>query len=49
MQESYRRVELFSLIPTCVEDTGKDPALAVSHWLLRTVILQENVHASRPG
>lgn len=42
-------MELFSLVPTCVKDTSKDPALAVSHGLLRTVILQENVHASRPG
>lgn len=42
-------MEIFSLIPTCVEDTSKDPALAISHGLLRTVILQENVHTSRPG
>lgn len=42
-------MELFSWIPTCVEDTSKDPALAVSHGLLRTVILQKNVHTSRPG
>lgn len=41
-------MEIFSLIPTCVEDTSKDPALAISHGLLRTVILQENVYTSRP-
>lgn len=49
MQESHNSVEFFSLIPTCIEDTSKDPALAISHRLFRTVVLQKNIHTSRPG
>lgn len=48
-QEPHSSLELFSLIPTRVEDTSKDPALAISDRLLGTVILQENVHTSCPG